>query len=223
MAVATFAAVLVWGGCASGSFSPDVSCSSDEDCEQGQCIGGLCQLPDTSRPVDTGQRPVDTDAPDVSRDTEMPGGDCSLFSETSRGLSFISRRQGYCNPATDPDGTAPFQQCRTSGNMCTHAVRCAGGSHPECVKWCRPGQGDCRGTGPDQYQARGVCHKYTFPGIRKIGRCVPDCGSSSVKCPDGYQCRNGMCRKECTAATVADDCCGGSSPCSFECSNGFCQ
>jgi len=224
-------------------------CDTTEDCQAGTCInyvngfgacvsdgsnniGEACDASDPNELCENGAVciPEGVGATGTCRELCDPwnpqcssGGYCSLLTERTDGLSFITRRQGYCNPQTDPDGNQPFQQCRASGNMCNHAVRCLGTSDPNCVKWCRTGEGDCRGTVPSQFNARGVCHNYTFPGVRELGRCVADCGSSSVRCPDGYQCRDSLCRKTCSAGSVAQDCCAGNTPCNFECPNGFCK
>lgn len=187
--------------------------SKNELCER----GAIC-IPTGSGTTGTCRELCDPWNPQCSS-----GGYCSLLFEASNGLTFMTRRQGYCNPQTDPNGSQPFQQCRSAGNMCSHATRCVGGSNPSCIKWCRPGEGDCRGTVPSQYPTNGVCHNYTFPGIREVGRCVPKCNGSTVTCPDGFQCKNGLCRQQCSPGSVVRDCCGGSTPCNFKCPNGFCK
>ena len=144
---------------------------------------------------------------------------CSWLIDTPQGLSFLTRRQGYCNPKTDPQGNASYQQCQTQHNMCNHATRCFG-STPLCIKWCRPGEGDCQGEVPG---TPGTCYNHFFPGIDKVGRCGPRCGNTTYECQNGNVCKDNQCRIPCSSGSVAQDCCDGNTPCNYTCPNGYCE
>lgn len=149
---------------------------------------------------------------------------CSLFTFDGQGYSALTFRQGWCNPSLDSDGREPFEGCSSGQNMCNHAVRCSAGNDNFCFKWCRPGEGDCRGTIPDDVDTNGVCDKFVFGGLRKVGRCVPECSGSEFCSSGDTRCVNGICRQECSQGSAVADCCGGSSPCPYTCSSeGLCE
>jgi len=189
-----------YGACvANGNKAPGESCSSQE-CENGAvCLGS----PGTCRTVCD---PWAASCPSGTR--------CSLLRATSNGYSFISLRQGWCNPSTTSNGSSNLDRCSPVDAMCNDATRCLDGQRARCGKWCRPGTTDCDNTIPPSIDASGICDNYVFGGLRAVGRCVPNC-EGGYNCPDGYRCRSGLCRRECTKDS---DCCS-SSPCQFTCNN----
>ena len=148
---------------------------------------------------------------------------CSLFKRGASSYIVLTFRQGFCNNSVDAVGSATLDSCQSDQNMCDHGIRCVGSTDPLCMKWCRPGKGDCTGEIPSQYMASGVCNNYVFPGERNIGRCVPRCSGTRYCSQMGYGCTNGLCRNQCSSATVVQDCCDGNQPCDWKCNNGLCE
>jgi len=227
-------------------------CTSNSDCRSGTClklrsdygrcvasgpkaIGKSCDLDELSERCEDGAyciRDSSQGATGTCRKVCDPWADpsacgsdayCGLFKQRSGGLSFISIRQGYCNPSTESERTEPFELCSADGNMCQDAVRCVGTDTSVCTKWCRPGAGDCVGTLPPRFSGSAVCNNYTFGGIRRLGRCEPECDTDGDCSGEQATCRQGLCRQTCSSQTVAEDCCNGATPCAFECNNGLCE
>jgi hypothetical protein len=222
-------------------------CSTNEECRSGTCINGIndygrcvasgpkavgeaCDLASRGERCKEGAYCIRESSQDTTgtcrklcdpwADSPSCGSDayCGLFKQRSGGLSVVSFRQGYCNPSIESERTPPFETCSADANMCTDAVRCVGTSGPVCIKWCRPGEGDCSGTAPPRFSTSATCNNYVFGGLRRLGRCEPQC-STGGDCPDGQTCRQGLCRRTCTSAA---DCCD-ATPCQFECNNGLCE
>ncbi len=189
--------------------------SGDELCEP----GAFCIRESDGSSLGTCRRLCDPWAESSSCGSETR---CSLFKERSDGLSVISFRQGYCNPTVDATGSEPFADCSTNGAMCDHAVRCVGGEEATCVKWCR-NSGDCVGTAPPRFATSATCNNYVFGSVRRVGRCEPSCRTDADCTEDGMTCHDDVCRRTCEMSTVQEDCCGGSSPCRFECHEGLCR
>lgn len=146
--------------------------------------------------------------------TQCGGQECMLF----------TNRSGLCTNELDPQGSEPFFVCQTPGLTCTDATQCWNlGAQNGCLQYCRPGMNDCVGLdtgGPDLP----ICDNYVFPGDRVVGLCLPECDPlDQDPCGAGANCVNNICRTICTAGTVVADCCGGSTPCDFQCVNNFCE
>lgn len=135
--------------------------------------------------------------------------------------NIYSPRIGICVNNPDATGAAPYSLCTTPGNYCSDGVRCVGGTSDNfCIKYCRV---ERDGSGFDCDSLSGsVCNNYLSPGDRSLGRCLPTCDNDNF-CGTGGRCVSGKCRSTCTAATVAQDCCNGQSPCEWTCTNGLCE
>ena len=223
-------------------------CSSNADCRSGTCVnhindygrcvasgpkavGEACDLAEGAERCEDGaycMRDSSQDTTGTCRklcdpwaDSPSCGSDayCGMFKRRSGGLSVVSFRQGYCNPSTESERTQPFENCSADANMCSDAVRCVGTSGPVCIKWCRPGESDCLGTAPPRFATSATCNNYVFGGLRRIGRCEPQCRGDG-DCPNGQECHRGLCRRTCSSDA---DCCEGGTSCQFECNNTLCE
>lgn len=189
---------------ASGSTPEGGSC--DPSAENACAPGHYCR----EEPRDSGQGICRQLCDPWVNGSSCPSGQaCNLF----------TTREGICvtevDPVFEPD---PYDECTTSGSMCDDAMICLQGqTNNFCLGYCRPGQGDCGNT-PVPLQ----CDNYVVPGERSWGLCTATC-PDYLSCGDGSVCDNGLCRRTCTEATVAQDCCGGSTPCDWSCVNGRCQ
>ena len=141
---------------------------------------------------------------------------------------FISAAQGLCDSNQTTLGTDPFETCQSAGDWCADSVQCASfGSFNACLAYCRAGGTDCDGLLSNGGNA--VCDNYVFPGNRLLGECYPPCDPTDADpCGPGAVCVDtgvdaGKCRFTCTAGSVTADCCGGTTPCNFECINGLCE
>lgn len=187
------------GGGASdlGGFGPPQTCSLDEECPGGACVGGLCSYPDSGRPPDLGS--------DDSRDA---GGDLGVVADLGAPLDV-----GRDAQAPVDSGPAADQGAPDAGPECVFDTDCpmpficsrAGTCIPECVedRDCEAGwvchQGGCRAPGGG-CAAHGDC----LPGeICHLGICKPEpqCILSD-DCPAGQRCVDGECAPEAPDAGV---------------------
>lgn len=132
-------------------------------------------------------------------------------------------RQGVCaSVPRDSFGDMPSEPCMTPGAWCSDGSLCVQGRAQDvCARLCRPERGaqDCRTHVSDVSQ----CNAYYFPGDRATGGCDLDCSANEAVCGSSAMCQGGVCRRKCSAASVAQDCCAGVRPCPWRCVNDLCE
>lgn len=220
-------------------------CDSDTECDMNTCLNfdndfGLC--------VKAGAKPAgsvcDASLSECAQGTycrrnaanSNPGvctALCDPFTTGSCGPGafcgpFVTSRQGLCTTNQSALGTDTFDNCAPAGSWCADHIQCvAFDTFDSCMSFCRPGASDCAGailgTTPS------VCNNYIYPDDRTRGVCLPECDPTDADpCGPGAVCVDagpdaGMCRKTCTVATRATDCCNNATTCDFQCVNGLCE
>lgn len=160
---------LFFSGCKDDTPSKggETSCTINDDCNDGVCIGGTCQADGDATDADT--EDGDTSDTDDGRDSTTDTGDSVDDSETIDQCLATSGRPFEC--ACDTNNECASGRCFATigGNVCS--------------KICN-GDADC-GSGPE-YQ----CIVPTDSGGDQINLCVPLLSELCRPCDSGAQCSN---------------------------------
>lgn len=216
----------------------DSFCATDSDCTQGADLGTCIRLDndfgfcEPAGPVSEGgacnlstgqycQQGLTCDTGTGSSQgtcakvcDPWTGAGCGL----TEACAMYTNRTGVCTTDLDPSGLQAFDVCDTPGAWCDDATLClGGGANNICYQYCRPGTSDCGSV------SSSTCNNYIIPGDRTIGLCDADCSLNPGICGSSFDCLNGICRRRCTTQNVTQDCCGGSTPCNWQCVSGYCE